>query len=241
MVRDGEEKDGVRWWMWLKEGGKRSQQSNICRKLFDFHSIRYNESLFLVMTGVMPPVSPLCCRKRDPCPATVTASLIALWQHIVQLPSQAHTHSSSVICSFPSRRSTDLATSLCYRRLSHHSHIANVCPLLPKPCAGVPVAATAFKAEWQNRGCDCVGDLYMLTGHPQHLFRAILHPREEQREKHVVILSNTLNPIDDVFSWSVRETDFNIICQQKKCGALLLLKGKFIKTDSELDGESKAN
>lgn len=69
MVRDGEEKDGVRWWMWLKEGGKRSQQSNICRKLFDFLSIRYNESLFLVMTGVMPPVSPPVLQKAWPVPS----------------------------------------------------------------------------------------------------------------------------------------------------------------------------
>lgn len=44
-----------------------------------------------------------------------------------------HTHGSSAICSSPSPRCTDLATSLCYRRLSHHSHIPNAPPPSPSP------------------------------------------------------------------------------------------------------------
>lgn len=67
----------------------------------------------------------------------------------------------------PLPRCTDLATSLCYGRLSHHSHIPNV--FFPsKAVSEVSVAVAAFKAEWQNRGQGC-RDLYMLTGHSQHL------------------------------------------------------------------------
>lgn len=87
--------------------------------------------------------------------------LHCLHQHTLTHP---HLHSDLPL---PLPRCTDLATSLCYGRLSHQSHIPNV--FFPsKAVSEVSVAVAAFKAEWQNRGQGC-RDLYMLTGHSQHL------------------------------------------------------------------------
>ncbi len=85
-----------------------------------------------------------------------------------------------------------------------------MCSLPLKLFSEVSVAATAFKAEWQNRGQDCVRDLYMLTGHSSTPFRDQLHTREDQKEEDVVVPYNILKLIDDVLGVRIKKVKISL-------------------------------
>lgn len=84
---------------------------------------------FPLMLQIAWPVPNYCHNTTD---CSVTAVLLCF-----------HLHSSSVMCSFPSPRCTDLAAGVWYGRLSHQSHIPNV----PTSFSEASVAVAAVKAE----------------------------------------------------------------------------------------------
>lgn len=117
-----------------------------------------------------------------------------------------HTHSSSAALQLPSPspRCTDLATSWCYGRLSHHSHIPNVF-FPPKALLWSLCACCRLQSWMTEQGTR--RETYMLTGHPQQLCWSQLHTREDLKQE-VVVLSDISKLMDDVMIRKVNNFTF---------------------------------
>lgn len=124
----------------------RGLENNLYRKVWRFHYPFLMKPTFLCCcdrcdSTCLPLVLPIARPKPSRCHSTTDCSVTAYCTAYI------NTRGSSMSCSFPSLRCTDLATGLRYGRLSQHPHIPNVSFTHHLWCAW---AASAFKVECQN-------------------------------------------------------------------------------------------
>jgi len=134
-----------------------------------------------VVTIVTPPASPMRCRWPMPnhCHSTTECSVTAYCTAFIHPPTHPHTHTSPHFFSDLKPFPRPGVLTLCYGRLSHHSHIPNVL-LVPKALLWSLCGCRCFQNSTAERGQDCVRglglhvDSKLSTSIPHQLGRRML-------------------------------------------------------------------